>query len=400
MRRLDINLLLSTVLNMIFERAAIQEMFNKVFELFQLPLNYFDTSFKLVANALPCRPFYFDAWESFASNGCASQEEIDSGNYLVYQEKMNQLGRSAIFDTGNCAVYHQACGPVKLNGSLIGYMGTMILDAFPEDTIKFNDIMISAIETLARNEQEHRLADTASMVLDISHFLIQGAASALEEEAFSAQYKPPYVFAVLTAYNASLATLKYVQDLICRNEASVTGTTWQDSYLYLIKDNCTDAALREFEEALNDIAYRYNLYGAVSDRFFDSSRISICCTQATEALSVGGAKKRIVRFADIYSDIICMRMLERFDLESCIQQETAKLLSLDPVYRETARAYIYSGGRVSATADKLKVHKNTVLNRIDKINELCHIDLTDNAAAFSVLQQLMLIDTFKRAGGE
>ena len=67
MRRLDINLLLSTVLNMIFERAAIQEMFNKVFELFQLPLNYFDTSFKLVANALPCRPFYFDAWESFAS---------------------------------------------------------------------------------------------------------------------------------------------------------------------------------------------------------------------------------------------------------------------------------------------------------------------------------------------
>ena len=95
-----------------------------------------------------------------------------------------------------------------------------------------------------------------------------------------------------------------------------------------------------------------------------------------------------------------MRMLERFDLESCIQQETAKLLSLDPVYRETARAYIYSGGRVSATADKLKVPKNTVLNRIDKINELCHIDLTDNAAAFYVLQQLMLIDTFKRAGGE
>lgn len=69
-----------------------------------------------------------------------------------------------------------------------------------------------------------------SMVLDISHFLRPDTASKLEE-AFAAQYKPPYVFVALSAYNASLATLKYVQDLICRSCDSVTGTTYQDLYL-------------------------------------------------------------------------------------------------------------------------------------------------------------------------
>lgn len=400
MRHLDNDILRETVLDMIFAHATVQDMFARVFELFQLPLNYFDTSFKLVANALPCRPFYFDAWESFASNGCASQEEIDGGNYLIYQEQMNALGRSAIFDSGNCAVYHQACGPVKLNGSLIGYMGTMILDAVPEDVVEFNDIMINAIETLARNEQKNRLADTASMVLDITHFLSPDTVSKLEEEAFAAQYKPPYVFVALSAYNASLATLKYVQDLICRGGDSVTGTTYQDSYLYLIKYNCTEAGLHKFEAILNDVAGRYNLYGAISDVFFCSSCISAHCAQAMEALSVAAMDKPIVRFTDIYQDVICMRMLERFPVESCIQPETMKLLSLDPVYCETAKMYASSGGRLSATAGKLKVHKNTVLNRIEKINELCQLDLTDRAAAFSFLQQLMLIETAKRVGGK
>ena len=399
MRRLDNDLLRATVLDMIFEHATVQDMFTKVFDLFGLPLNYFDTSFKLVANALPCRPFSFDAWENIAANGYASQDEIDSGNYLASQERMNTVGCSVIFDSDNCAVYHQACGPVKLNGSLIGYMGTMILDAAPEDVVEFNDIMISAIETLAHNEHEHRLADTASMILDITHFLSPNTASELEEKAFAEQYKPPYVFVALTAYNASLATMKYVQDLVCSSSAFVTGTTYQDLYLYLIKYNCTEDGLREFEYVVDDAAARYNLYGAFSDVFFSSSQISAHCAQTMETLAVGPSEKPVLRFTDVYQNVICMRMLEEFPVESCIQPETIKLMSMDPVYRETARVYAGTGGRLSATARKLKVHKNTVLNRIDKIKELCKLDLNNRAAAFSYLQQLMLIETFDRAGG-
>lgn len=395
LRHLDIDLLRSVILNLIFEHATVEDMFKKVFDLFELPLNYFDTSFKLVANALPCRPFYFDAWESFASNGYASQEEIDNGNYLEYQEKMSSLGRSAIFDTGNCAVYHQACGPVKLNGSLIGYMGTMILDADPDDAIEFNDIMISAIETLARNEHESRLADTSSMVLDISHFIQPNEPSPLEADAFKTQYSAPYVFVVLTAYNASLATLKYVQDLMCRGSFSMIGTTWQDSYLYIIKDNCTDRGRKELDALLNDVAEKYNLYGAVSDVFFSSSQINAHCMQSMEALAVGGLRKRIVGFADLYMDIICMRMLEQHEVKSCVQPEVIKLLSLDSFYCETAKAYAESGGRISETAAKLNIHKNTVLNRIGKINETCQLDLTDKLVAMSFLQQLMLIEASK-----
>ena len=191
-----------------------------------------------------------------------------------------------------------------------------------------------------------------------------------------------------------------VLSAVCRGGDSVTGTTYQDSYLYLIKYNCTEAGLHKFEAILNDVAGRYNLYGAISDVFFCSSCISAHCAQAMEALSVAAMDKPIVRFTDIYQDVICMRMLELFPVESCIQPETMKLLSLDPVYCETAKMYASSGGRLSATAGKLKVHKNTVLNRIEKINELCQLDLTDRAAAFSFLQQLMLIETAKRVGGK
>lgn len=86
MRRLDFDEITKQLLELLLQELPMQAFFDEVYKLVRLPMNYFDTSFRLIANAFE-RPFYFDKWRKMDENGTFPDEEIASQNYLWYQEK-------------------------------------------------------------------------------------------------------------------------------------------------------------------------------------------------------------------------------------------------------------------------------------------------------------------------
>lgn len=80
--------------------------------------------------------------------------------------------------------------------------------------------------------------------------------------------------------------------------------------------------------------------------------------------------------------------LEQIDFDDCILlSENKSTMAFQPI--EIAEVYIESGNYKKAAA-KLFIHENTLRYRINKINELLHIDLEKPAEAYRFLEKIKL----------
>lgn len=79
-------------------------------------------------------------------------------------------------------------------------------------------------------------------------------------------------------------------------------------------------------------------------------------------------------------------------------QQLSKLLTYDKehnaAYVKTLRAYLISEGNASACAQMLFIHRHTLKNRLDKIDEICGVHLNDYYVRLQLSMELMIYDLF------
>lgn len=402
MRHINLDRLTEILLDSIFKGKSIQEMIHSAFSYIGLPMNYFDTSFHLVANALPNeKPFYFEPWEEMDQLGYAPDTTISRGNYLYYQEKMYRQKQSMIFDDGTSENYPQACGPVMLEDELIGYMGTMVEDVYPEEVIAANDLLISTIKVIHYKEHQRQL--NFDKMFTPQSILLGKEITDYYAETFAEKFPPPYVYAVMCSKIMSVTSLHYVKYYLSNRELPVIAEIENENYLYFLIYNAheIDRILPEIEQ----IVHRYSMMLGVSDRFFSPQAIRDHRTQAMLSLSLVNQEtsdERIYHFTDMFSEVVASAILEKNSIESLIQSELKTLIQLDKTegtnYLETLTAYLDSGLKSSVAAEKLGLHNNSVMRRLDRIQEICGFDLRESGCMNRLSLQLDLIRYWGRMG--
>jgi sugar diacid utilization regulator len=110
--------------------------------------------------------------------------------------------------------------------------------------------------------------------------------------------------------------------------------------------------------------------------------------QGKMALQIGKKKKpdcNFFIFQEVYTDYVMMALAENQDIQSFCHPVIQKILrDPDPWSLEllqTLSVYLQNGRRVSATAEKLFIHRNTLVNRLQQIEKTFGIDfdkMTDN----------------------
>ena len=353
MRRLDFDEITKQLLELLLQELPMQAFFDEVYKLVRLPMNYFDTSFRLIANAFE-RPFYFDKWRKMDENGTFPDEEIASQNYLWYQEKMYRSKRSSIFDYGTTEGYPQACGPVTVDGRLVGYMGTMIEDAERDDVLRFNDMMTEAIVVLTRKQMKTASAAPGGFPEDM---LLQDSIPAASRRLFAEIYPAPYVYVLISRETESASTLLYIQKHLSESLKPVFSCLNGECYLHALVAGAESArTLSQLSQTLE----RYELTAGVSDWFNDLSNLKTRRIQAYMALAVG--------YDRIQTD-----------------RETGSS------YIETLSCYADCRNSSSECAKRLGLHTNTVLGRLKKVEELTGLSLHDTQKSESVALQLKLL---------
>ncbi|MPM57833.1 hypothetical protein SDC9_104656 [bioreactor metagenome] len=384
MSQINLDDLRAVLLDTVIRKQSVQTLFDRVYDCIGLPLIAFDVSFSIIAYAFP-RPFYYPHWEDMVCRGRATEEVIVTNSYLHYQEMMYSKGRSQVFDWGTCEGYPQVDGPILKNGHLIGYVGIMLEDTHVGTALAANDMLADVIPLLMNG-------DCTSPISDLSHehvaelVLLRNSIPEEFAEQFVRQYPPPYVFAVLSSREAGVSRLQYVRSVLCVKNNSIIGCLNGENYLYMLYYNVDPAKdMPSICASLENIAQKHSFSGGISDYFSDLLSMQSRCMQAMLAMSVCNEtmpKERVALFQESYSDIIGYCAMERFGAPVCLLPAVKTLAEADARggsnYMETLEVYLNNFRRHSVTAAKLGTHKNTVLNRIQKIQEILGIDINND----------------------
>jgi hypothetical protein len=373
MRRIDFDRLNTVLLDAVLRRASLDELYSEVSACIELPLICFDTSFRLVAYAFK-RPFYYQHWDRIVNQGRADERTILGHKYLAYQEMMYVNGRSLLFDSGTCDGYPQACGPVLVGGRLAAYCGTMIEDVLTEDALRANDLLSEATALLIRETSFSGLdAET------VEKLLIKNQLEPGEAAKFTASFPAPYAFIMLSAQGSGVSTLEYIRGILCAPAKRRLGCRDAEKHLYMLQYGIAgDADLDD----IRAVAETYGLCCGVSDRFCELSEISERRAQAMLTLTIGcgGEPGRLSTFSESYVRIVECCAAEFYGPEA-VRHEGIELLAAEDTagdgdYINTLRCYLGCFKRHAAVADKLGLHRNTVINRIKRIESLLEVDIS------------------------
>lgn len=363
MRRINFENLSSVLLDAVLSGRSLTELYAEVHDCLGLPLICFDTSFKLVSYAFD-RPFYYRHWEDIVRQGAASESTVLDYDYLIYQEQMYKNTRSLYFDTGTCAGFPQACGPVILDGRLVAYCGIMIEDVERADALAANDMLAEATVALLR-----RISSRSSVSDMAERILVDNSIAAADAQRLAEDYLPPYAFVIISAASSGVTTLEYLRGMLCIENSSRLGCLSSDKYLFILQ---CDAAGRASLSDIAELTEKYGLKCGVSDSFSKLTEISERRAQAMLALAAG--RDSFATFRDCYADIIENCAVEYFG------EYAVKLPSLERLKREdssdegdyiaTLECYLENFRHHADTSEALKLHRNTVINRVRRIESI------------------------------
>ena len=165
--------------------------------------------------------------------------------------------------------------------------------------------------------------------------------------------------------------------------------------IYIIKD-VSDFFAKEFEKIVK------------SDRYFNDSRISISDSSddifeleelynhAELTMKLGKSSGGLLKYENLGIYKILLEVKNRKVLEQFYQDTLGKIEELEPGkmedYLQTLSLFLKLGGNVHAVSEENNTHRNTVLYRLQRLEEVLNIDLQDGITR-TYLQIAMYIRT-------
>ena len=140
---------------------------------------------------------------------------------------------------------------------------------------------------------------------------------------------------------------------------------------------------KDFEplyQKLSDLLEAQGMKCGTSNLFRRFSSLRDHYLQALKTLSLGKRTIGINHFREHYFDYL-LSFLTREQAISMVSSDVLHLLHLQKDYQfpltETLNTYLDCNCNLQMTAEKLYIHKNTALYRVNHIKELLHADLED-----------------------
>lgn len=377
MRHLPIDEIRSKLLTCIMEHMTVQQLFDQIYGIIQLPMICFDPSFSLLAYSFQ-RPFYYPHWEWLADSGSASQETILEYDYFSNQEEMVQNHGSILFDSGTTDGFAQYCGAVMNGDQLVAYCGIMTEDAARIDVQITTDMLINALSVIMRHNNQ---GDN-----EIRSILITESLTKNQSDYLSRRCKGNYSFITATCISNHKSTLQFIKSNLIWKGFHLLSCLVGDEILYILAGDQNSYMEREsLLNALQGYSDKHGILFGISDCFTDPADIPSHRQQSVLAISlaaVSGVTTPVSLFNDYYSSYICQCAAEFYGTDHCMFPHI-KTLSEEDSLRGTENlrtlyAWFDVGMNNAKAALVLGVHQATMINRLKHIAVFTGLDPSEN----------------------
>jgi hypothetical protein len=176
--------------------------------------------------------------------------------------------------------------------------------------------------------------------------------------------------------------------------------TYASQIIWLIdtKDIAQKNIKRDYQQIIAFIVQEYNCKAGVSKPFDNFMDLRNSYTQAVSALRLGYKRDPqlwVYRFPDYVLDYMLERTESELPLEDLLHPAALTLWSLDKNtgtdYIKTLRYYMDFQYNMTAAAEKLSVHRTTLIRRLDRIIEITGLDYEKPREMLQVAISLYLL---------
>lgn len=202
-----------------------------------------------------------------------------------------------------------------------------------------------------------------------------------------------YVMAIdISEFDKTYKTLQYFRnslDEIIRDGKSVI----YDNYIVIIimhKSN-TYLSKREINE-INSFCLKKKLFAGISKCFHDISELKFHFKQAVTALILNRKLRKTYKLS-FYEEFTTEHMIDiaskNIELKQFCNESLLKLIDYDEsnntTFASTLHEYLIQERNLAHTAKALHIHRNTLIYRINKIQEIINHNLEDSNYRFNLL---------------
>ncbi len=359
-----------------------------------LPVMVTDAEYNCLAH-IPNESIGDPLWDAIHENGSAPISFIR----LFNDENMMKTGMKQrepyLLNWGFLSDHPRILGNIFVGDTIAGYL------AIPSPAV--TDDLMAAVKlicsVLSVEFQRHSvpsgiMPDAWSMFLSS---LIDGKIhnqTQLEQWQIQLGKKITGGFCIIAARpandNAEKRLLPFIQRDILQREPELYPITSGDAIYFLITD-CPDrkACDKKINYILSSLSFLNLRYG-ISNRFSDVMQIEIYRDQASFALYSclqGGTD--FLHYSDCILQKIFGDILDHIPVQSCVHPAVQILEQHDKTngteYGATLSAYILSMCNTAATVAKLHIHRNTLPHRLNAIERIAEIDLSNTATCAHLL---------------
>ncbi|WP_411680568.1 PucR family transcriptional regulator [Clostridium thailandense] len=208
-----------------------------------------------------------------------------------------------------------------------------------------------------------------------------------------------YVIAIdISEFDQTYKTLQYFRSLldeIIRDGKSVI----YENYIVVIIMRKSNTYLSELEiNEINNFCGKKKLYAGISKCFHDVSKLKFYFEQAITSLQLN-RKLRKVHKLSFYEEFTTDHMIDiafkNIDLKQFCDESLLKLIEYDKFNNTTFASSLYEflihERNLAHTAKALHMHRNTLIYRINKIQEITNHDLENSNYRFRLLLSFKIL---------
>ena len=363
----------------------------KVYLHFNMPVIVTDIAFHLIAYGGPY-PCPDPLWQTLITSGAAKPETVV--NYYFgegFTDKMSAAGHPIDVTWGVNTEYPQTTCSVYLGSSIEGCCSVMYLDPDKLDfALKLNAAVKTAVEIYLGGKMRRQPMGTAPDRLIAARILLENTDSPMSLLTGTAFYKnigltPGYMVVAMRTESISVGRLQNIVNSIKVRYPHMLYVNKGDDMYMLFQSISSDAVRAQILADIKaEASEKASFLCGASGVFRELSIRDAYIEQASLALEYGCEAKSpnaVYSYYDYFSDIVLRRGSDNIDDKNLIIPALQRLMDFDREnstdYYESLSCYLFERCDMSKAAAKLFVHRNSLMYRIKKCEEIMQTDLSD-----------------------
>lgn len=381
----------------------LQEVVNVAYEAIQRPIIITDPAYKVLA-VQPNEKIGDDIyWDEQIEHGYTPIPLIISGHRNQFRQKaLSGDGITVLYENTDLQ-YPRLVGNVVVHDSVQSFISILYTDkSFPTDADKeIMRFLCKACALVIQNSSDERFTNSSVQANFVSILFAGQQLSAEElqewEELSGIHLHGNFAILAMSPTYPDEYTIEYLIALL-RPTNPILISHFQDGYRYFLINGIKGwEGYRDLCVQLNDILEKLHLRASISHIFNNVEDIRFYVYRAKAAYDVGYLNDSMLSvFDDVQEKIILNQSLRFLKKPTCTHSIWQMLMDYDKEYNTTyyqsLSVYLNCMCNSHLAAQTLCIHRNTMLYRLNKINDICHCDLSDPKLCRRLMVSLWVLE--------